>query len=358
MSLVHSARRSLGLRMPPLPSPTKQPGGGRTTNLVGSSGASSFAPASSVADELPELHTLVRDRLHAPPDGLWTLPLPTPALRERLNRLRWIHDQLDSLPSLAPGPKVNRLFTDLVALTADVDDDSAEAILREPAIREAIPRLRNLCARGEALLERHWQHRIVSSPDAEATLREFPYHQNYRDLTQMEVRAIQMASGENHLPKKLLFIGSGSLPLTSLMLSRDYGFQVDNLDIDPHAVVEGRELTRRLGLGKDQIRFAHTDIFGLTPEELASYDGFYVAALAGLNPSDKEAIFRHLAEHAKPGALLIARSAFRLRKLLYPEVQPEQLKGFAPQMLVHPLNDVVNSVLVARKEAGPSGRAP
>lgn len=357
MSLVHPARRGPALRVSSAALPPHVPNSQPlapprhfTQNLDsiertgGSTGRTSIASPPAGA------------QLASAPTDLWSLPLPSEGLLKTLERLKQIQRELESLPSLAPSPKVNGLFTELVNLTADADDTASEAILEELSAHDALPRLRELCAQGEALLESHWQHRIIESEDAQAELRAFPYHQNYEDLTRMEVKAIEIASG-SFKPQRLLFIGSGPLPLTPLMLARDYEFKVDNLDVDASAVREGEALARRLGVGRNQMRFAHTDVFGLSSEELAKYDGFYVAALAGVDPREKDKIFERLAQHAKPGALLVARSAFRLRKLLYPEVQPERLKGFAPQVLVHPLNDVVNSVVVARKNRPADGLA-
>jgi nicotianamine synthase len=48
----------------------------------------------------------------------------------------------------------------------------------------------------------------------------------------------------------------------------------------------------------------------------------------------------------------VVRSAHGLRSLLYVMVEPgdvAEAAGCMPQVLVHPLSDVVNSVLVARR---------
>jgi len=293
-----------------------------------------------------------RPPLGAPPGrrvDLWPSPVHDSSVQRIARRICSLFSELEALRSLEPSPQVNALFGELVALTAGSSRGESSSILAQPGVRAILPRLRALCASGEGLLEHHWFEKIVKDAEPTEALKAFPYYDNYEDLTRMEVSAIQAVSKEEERPKRILFIGSGSLPLTSIFLARDYGFRVDNLDIDARAANEGAALAQKLGLTDAQIQFAHSDALSLSPEILASYDTFYVAALAGIDPREKARIFNHLAEHARPGARVIARSAFRLRTLLYPEIQPEQLEGFAPQLLVHPLNDVVNSVVVAQK---------
>lgn len=51
-----------------------------------------------------------------------------------------------------------------------------------------------------------------------------------------------------------------------------------------------------------------------------------------------------------PGALLMLRSGHGLRAFIYHIVDPSDLKGFEVLTVYHPMtNDVVNSVVVARK---------
>lgn len=51
----------------------------------------------------------------------------------------------------------------------------------------------------------------------------------------------------------------------------------------------------------------------------------------------------------RPGAMLLARSARGLRTLLYPPVDLRAMPGFEVLEVVHPTDDVVNSVVVARR---------
>jgi nicotianamine synthase len=77
-----------------------------------------------------------------------------------------------------------------------------------------------------------------------------------------------------------------------------------------------------------------------------------VAALVGHTREQKRAVLRAVGRALDPGAYLVMRSAHGLRSLLYAVVEPGEVTEPAacvPQVLVHPLGDVVNSVLVARR---------
>ncbi|KAF5789809.1 putative nicotianamine synthase [Helianthus annuus] len=50
------------------------------------------------------------------------------------------------------------------------------------------------------------------------------------------------------------------------------------------------------------------------------------------------------------GAVLMLRSAHGARAFLYPVVNPEDLQGFEVLSIFHPQDEVINSVVIARKD--------
>ncbi len=129
-----------------------------------------------------------------------------------------LHDALLARPHLAPEPATNELFGRLVALAVDpAAARDADAVLGDPTVARLLASLRHLCADGEFELERSWARRVVDHPDPGAELARFPYHQNYGDLTRLEHHTV---AGLTASPvRRVLFIGSGPLPLTSLLLA-------------------------------------------------------------------------------------------------------------------------------------------
>ncbi|MCD2197575.1 methyltransferase domain-containing protein [Actinomycetospora endophytica] len=260
-------------------------------------------------------------------------------------RVRALYEALLARPHLAPEPVTNELFTRLVSLAIDpVAARDADAVLADPAVQRLLPGLRDLCATGEFELERWWAQRVVADPEPRAALAGFPYHQNYRDLTRLEHHAV---AGLTSAPvRRVLFIGSGPLPLTSLLLAEQYGCAVDNIDREPEAVRLSASLAG--GLGVDGLRFRVGDVLdGSDGFGRDDYDLVYLAALAGLDPESKRGLLDHLARTLRPGTLVLARSAHSLRGLLYPVLDPDDLPGLRTLAVVHPCTEVVNSVVVA-----------
>ncbi|CAH8392194.1 unnamed protein product [Eruca vesicaria subsp. sativa] len=73
-----------------------------------------------------------------------------------------------------------------------------------------------------------------------------------------------------------------------------------------------------------------------------------------MDKESKVKAIEHLEKHMAPGAVLMLRSAHGLRAFLYPIVDPCDLKGFEVLTIYHPSDEVVNSVVVARKLRGSS----
>jgi nicotianamine synthase len=218
-------------------------------------------------------------------------------------------------------------------------------VLADPRLTERLPDLRARCAAGEYALERAWAHRVLAADDPHAALEAFPYLQNYRDLTRIEYHAV--AGHAPRAPRRALFVGSGPLPLSALLLAR-HGVRVDAVDIDPEAVELGGRLAAALG---DDVRVGAGDVLDLG--DLGDHDLVCVAALVGLDPAEKAAALAHVRARMRPGALVLARSAHSLRGLLYPvlEVAGGDLGGLDPVAVLHPHTDVVNSVVLARVPA-------
>ena len=260
-------------------------------------------------------------------------------------QVRALHEALRTRPHLRPEPATNELFERLVALAVDpVAARDADAVLRDPAVERLLPSLRRLCSEGEFELERSWALRILSHPDPRAELARFPYRQNYGDLTRLEHHTV---AGLTSRPvRRVLFIGSGPLPLTSLLLAEGHGCEVDNLDREPDAVRLGADLAAALGCGG--LRFRVGDVLdGRDGYDGGGYDLVYLAALAGLDPETKHRLLEHLGRRLRPGTLVLARSAHSLRGLLYPVLDPDDLPGLRTLAVVHPHTDVVNSLVVA-----------
>jgi nicotianamine synthase len=146
--------------------------------------------------------------------------------------------------------------------------------------------------------------------------------------------------------RRVAFLGSGPLPLSALFLAEALRAEVDAVDCDPVALAAGRRMAA--ALGPRGVRFVEGDAAAL---DVSGHDVVVLAALVGATRPAKLAVLTHLAATMTPGAVLLARSARAARTLLYPPVDARDLGGFDLQTVIHPVDDVVNSVVVARVPA-------
>jgi nicotianamine synthase len=271
---------------------------------------------------------------------------------------------------------------------------STAQVLSHPDLTAILPSLRQICAQAESCLELHWaEHIIAGGPHPEdvlSRLRSFPYYDNYEELTRLELCAILSAT--KLAPRRVAFIGSGPLPLTSLCLlkalkhdaqlarlsSKDEPASTQhsdpivlNIDCDASAIAASLALCLALGETARGMEFVCAEATapilpasstttttgdaesnsGSTTRDLAEFDLVYMAALVGMSQADKERIIRRIAERMRPGALLVARSSWGMRTCLYPEVDLAT-EGLRDKLeccvVVHPYGQVVNSVIVAK----------
>ncbi|KAL5198725.1 hypothetical protein ABZP36_002237 [Zizania latifolia] len=253
------------------------------------------------------------------------------------------------LPSLSPSPDVNALFTELVLTCippsrVDVDELGPDA-------QDMRARLIRLCADAEGKLEAHYSDLLAAHDNPLDHLSLFPYFNNYIKLSQLEYGLLA-----RHVPgpppSRVAFVGSGPLPLSSLVLAVRHlpATSFDNYDICGEANERARRLVRADdGLGA-RMAFHTSDVAHVT-RDLGAYDVVFLAALVGMAAEEKARVVEHLGWHMAPGAALVVRSAHGARGFLYPVVDPEEIRrgGFDVLAVHHPEGEVINSVIIARK---------
>ncbi|KAK7190500.1 nicotianamine synthase [Paraphaeosphaeria sporulosa] len=292
-------------------------------------------------------------------------PTPTPATaaaQDLYREIRSIYQQLTPLKTLAPCDLVNALLTRLVSLciqpySLEVVDDFYQI----DAATTLCHALQNLCAIAEGELERHWAQKILqdAGPHADpiqtrTLLTSFPYHANYLSLSHLE--ASLLTPFLMRPPSNIAFIGSGPLPLTSLcLLTRFPTARVHNIDRDANALAVSCALTAKLG-HTERMTFSCEDAANATDGCVAweTLDVVFLAALVGMQSSEKIGVLRGLRQRLKVGTVVVCRSARGIRGVLYPvlELSGElQNAGFEILAEMHPWNIVVNSVVVLRVKA-------
>lgn len=263
-----------------------------------------------------------------------------------ISRFWGLYQQLAAAPSLEPSDYVTSLFADVVSLCISRQPEAVvDQALRDPRIVELRPRFCRLCADHIFREERAWSRRISASPDPWAELLNCPNYCNYVQLCDVEIHSVLALTGRT--PKRLLFAGSGPVPITSVLFVNGFQLAVDNLEVDREAFNLGRHLVHQLGKA-GSMGFIHSDLRDFT--DLKVYDVVCLAALVGLSPEEKREFTAHLSRHMRSDALLLVRSAHGLRSLIYPPIDVEDLVGFVPQLVLRPYTTVMNSVLIAKPQ--------
>ena len=245
------------------------------------------------------------------------------------------------LADLRPSPETNRAMTALVDAVVDADAKNAGPKL-SPKNTKII---RDLSAAAETEMEFYWSQRIAESADARADLEKYLYLENYAELTRRELALLEISGLEVNSRAKVLVIVSGALPLSSYEIAAQTGAAVDNVDSDTRALKSGAKLLRALGAEQNSICAA-----GETVDLAQKYDLILIAALAGDRAKTKQKIAANVLPHLALNGRILMRSARGNRRLLYPEIAPKKLKNVDLLLQYHPIDYVINSVLIFRRK--------
>ncbi|XP_028779482.1 nicotianamine synthase-like [Neltuma alba] len=257
-----------------------------------------------------------------------------------------LYDQISSLDSLKPCQNVDTLFTQLV-LTC-IPPNPIDVTKLPKSLQQIRSKLIRLCGDAEGLLETHYSTILGSFENPLDHLDIFPYYSNYLKLGLLEFTILTQHCAR--FPSNIAFVGSGPLPFTSIVLASNHlpTTTFHNYDIDPQAnSMALRLFSSDTDLSKRMV-FHTSDILDVT-KDLEEYEVVYLAALVGMDNDEKNRVIDHLAKHMAPGALLMLRSAHGARAFLYPVVEPDDLRGFEVLSVFHPTDEVINSVVIARK---------
>ncbi len=264
-------------------------------------------------------------------------------IQNNIKELISIHEGLSSADNLKPSPKVDSNFFKLVDLVDSTPRDISDRILDENSIQAIHQDFRRIASKGEGELEKHWAQYILDSNDFREAIKRFPYIGNYEKMMKVETQAMKSCDIHNH--HKVLFIGSGPLPLSSIILAERYGYRVDNLDIDITACELSSQIIAGLGLS-DSIKVINKSIFDML--DFSEYDCVFIAALVGENENDKREIIEHVTNHADKGTHIVLRSVKDLGTLLYPEITDEHLKNINVLKINERQQGIINNIIVGK----------
>ncbi|XP_031257954.1 nicotianamine synthase-like [Pistacia vera] len=256
------------------------------------------------------------------------------------------HASISKFESLKPSKQVNSLFTQLVKLCTLNSSIDVKAL--SPEVQKMRQSLILLCGRAEGLFELEFASFITKLPQPLNNLNLFPYYGNYVKLANLEYSILSQNGVVK--PKKVAFVGSGPMPLTSLIMASHHmkSTHCDNFDIDEAANHVARKIVSSDAEFEKMMKFLTCGIMEVK-EKLGEYDCIFLAALVGMCKEQKVKILGHIRKYMEDGGVLLVRSANGARAFFYPVVEENELMAFEVLSIFHPTNDVINSVVLVRK---------
>ncbi|GAU19081.1 hypothetical protein TSUD_99430 [Trifolium subterraneum] len=263
-----------------------------------------------------------------------------------ISQIMQIHATISKLDSLRPSKQVNTLFTHLVKLCIPPSSIDIETLPQEvKTMRESLIKL---CGKAEGLLELEFSTFISQTPNPMKNITLFPYYGNYVKLANYENTILKENGVVN--AKKVAFIGSGPMPLSSIILATHHmeSTHFDNFDIDEKANEVASKIVASDKALEKRMKFVTQNIMEVK-ERLGQYDCIFLAALVGMSRGEKMKVLGHIRKYMKEGGVLLVRSAKGSRAFLYPIVDENDVLDFEVLTIFHPTDDVINSVVLLQK---------
>ena len=178
---------------------------------------------------------------------------------------------------------------------APVEDEIVRRLVADVALRPAIRRISRLKRLNGLRLEIHCAESVIVDPDPWARLEQFVYYPNYLALARMEYAGARL-----HPEDRVVFLGSGPLPLSLICLSKQYGIKGVGLERDEGHAALSEGVIRKLGL-EHCIQVVCKDHFALPLEAACNL------IMVGADALPKAEIFAHLAGILSPGGMISYR---------------------------------------------------
>lgn len=253
-----------------------------------------------------------------------------------------LYHQIMSFPNLNPSPRVNQAFSQLVSLALNPQNQD----LIKTISPSNLHLLHQRCSDSEYQLELHWANQVLASPHPWQVLTQFPYWQNYLKLTALEYDlAVAHNTTLSQTNQPFLFVGSGPIPFTAIILAKTHHHRVICLDSDPIAVSLSSQLITKLQLNH-RLTIHHQSGQDYTQYQASPL--IWVAALAGLEPQAKQTIFQVIKDQITSNTHILTRSSHGSRQLLYQPLPTQIQRQFQTIAAHHPQDDIINSILLLK----------
>jgi len=225
---------------------------------------------------------------------------------------------------------------EVVAQDTKIDFELARHILDNERISDALEVIRAFYVAVGRRLEIQNARDILRADGPWAKVESFHYYGRYRILVDNEARLAGFAAGDS-----VAFIGGGSVPLTSMLLSTCHGVKGISIELVPEIAELSRQVLDKLGLG--------SAIEVVCGDETALADLEYDGVIIGASAEPKRRVFMNVRGVISRETKTLYRTYSGMRAILYPAVTTEDLVGFQELGRVLPTGKVNNTSVVIRK---------
>jgi len=234
-----------------------------------------------------------------------------------------------------PSNHLTTVFQRLEYLIArDISDKRAEELLSNSEFNSAFDVITQFRSRYMAKLEIEHAKAILKSRDPWEALKKFVHLPNYLQLARTEYQGSVVKPGE-----RVLFLGSGPLPLSLIVLCHQYGLKGIGIEEEPDRAELSRTVLDKIGLS-NRIKIITGNQYSVPLEERPAL--VMVAAQA----EPKRDIFDHLARILPAGTKVSYRIYEKgLRKLLDTFSRYELPAQFEEYLRVRPKPPANNTVV-------------
>ncbi len=187
----------------------------------------------------------------------------------------------------------------------DVDDQDVEEMLCDKKLQPVIKHISCLKKTYGLKMEIEFARLIIDAPDPWRLLKRFKFYPNYLELARMEYKG-----GELKPNNRVVFIGSGPLPMSLISLYKQYRIKGIGIEQVPEYANISQKLIKALELA-DFIRIISGNHLSLTAHEKVQM------VMVGADACPKNEIFTYLAKTLDNGTKLSYRIYEKgLRRLL------------------------------------------
>jgi len=223
----------------------------------------------------------------------------------------------------------------------DINDSLADKIFCVLELQPVIKHISHLKRINGLRMEIEFVRSIIADPDPWALIEDFVYYPNYLELARMEYEGGNLKQGN-----RVVFLGSGPLPLSLICLCKRYGIEGIGIEQVPEYIELSEILIKSLGLA-GHIRIIQGNHFSLPLKDNCRL--IMVAADA----LPKNEIFSHLAKVLPDGTMLSYRIYEKgLRRLLDDQSIFDLPSEFKEYARIRPEPPVNNTSVFIIKNAG------